>query len=536
MAYRRNFLWRFTLLSISFLVSVIVLSLSINEKTSNSIAQFDESSYLLDNDEKSLSEEDSVIINVDDTIFTEEIVKNLIVKTNPNVFVAHLNEYGPNINFTCAKYANALDIKYNNIYWQVEETRNASYYLYGAYLDDRPLADGPVIRIIGMIDKLEAPDAFCQIWFANEPKPIISKVHHALYMWNKLWSYDEKPLQPYLWSCKIPEGFQSRVPESVSLVGYPCQNATNNLRVIYNLPESGEKENFAVCVKALNFKHKADMAVRLVEWIELLKILGADKITFYELAIHANISTVLDHYSNVWNLDVVKTSLPGHSSNIPDFMGTFLKERISFQSFHEVIQYTDCFYMNFLKYRYIVLLDVDEVIIPLKVETWPELIFDRTVPNARAAKNVTYASFMAGNIHFMDDKKEYNDWHPDIPRYMHMLQHVLRNSDYVRAGYGVKAFHDTDLILALHNHYARACIGNDEFWCESVHFDTIEAHLQHYCSGRNKPECMTMRDGALTLDTSIWRYKDELIRTVQQTLKRLGFLKTSKRSSKVFVN
>ena len=44
-------------------------------------------------------------------------------------------------------------------------------------------------------------------------------------------------------------------------------------------PKEGEKKKkFAVCVKGLDFPSE-DISVRLVEWIEMLNILGADKVT-----------------------------------------------------------------------------------------------------------------------------------------------------------------------------------------------------------------------------------------------------------------
>lgn len=72
-----------------------------------------------------------------------------------------------------------------------------------------------------------------------------------------------------------------------------CDNATNNLRIIYEKP--AVKKDFAVCVKGLDFLHE-DLSVRLVEWIELLNLLGADKVFFYELQVHPNISKVLKYY------------------------------------------------------------------------------------------------------------------------------------------------------------------------------------------------------------------------------------------------
>lgn len=91
----------------------------------------------------------------------------------------------------------------------------------------------------------------------------------------------------------IPQKFRDHIPQSISLVEKQCDNSTNNLRVIYERPI--EKKDFAVCVKGLDFLHE-DLSVRLVEWIELLNLLGADKVFFYELQVHPNISKVLRHY------------------------------------------------------------------------------------------------------------------------------------------------------------------------------------------------------------------------------------------------
>jgi hypothetical protein len=73
------------------------------------------------------------------------------------------------------------------------------------------------------------------------------------------------------------------------VVEKPCHSANNNLRVLYTRPKV--KDGFAVCVKGLDFLHE-DLSVRLVEWIEMLGILGANKIFFYELAVHPNITKV----------------------------------------------------------------------------------------------------------------------------------------------------------------------------------------------------------------------------------------------------
>ncbi|XP_065347531.1 uncharacterized protein LOC135944468 isoform X2 [Cloeon dipterum] len=466
------------------------------------------------------------VLKVDNTVLTDDDILSQIKIKHPNVFVAHLRDSGPRFNKTCGLYVNPLDIHYNNIYWQQQKTDNESYILYGAYFDGRPAAGGRIIRILAMIDKINLTEnANCLLWFGNE-KPAFSKISHSLYIWNTKWGAKNESLHPYVLSCSIPKEYGDRVPDSVTLVGRPCDRATNNLRVVHNPLQEEYKKDFVVCVKALNLKHNASFAIRLVEWIELLRILGADKIVFYELHVHENITRVLEHYEKTWNVEIIKVTMPGHYANIPDLMPTYLKHRGASKRLQELIYFTDCLYQNMYQYQYVVLLDVDEVIVPRgEIKTWQQLIYDITLPEAVAAKNITYASFIARNVYFMDDKKELNDWYLEIPKYMHMLQHVRRDRNYIKPGGGIKAFHNTDLILALHNHFARACIGNPNLSCPRYDFDLKDAHLQHYCTARKNPGCTSPRN--LTLDTNVWRFKHELIDAVKATLKETGFLKKS---------
>ena len=69
-----------------------------------------------------------------------------------------------------------------------------------------------------------------------------------------------------------------------------CETPTNYLNIIYNLP-AGEKAKFAVCVKGLDFPLD-DLSVRMVEWLEILRALGADKIFLYNLDVHPNVRKV----------------------------------------------------------------------------------------------------------------------------------------------------------------------------------------------------------------------------------------------------
>ena len=110
------------------------------------------------------------------------------------------------------------------------------------------------------------------------------------YIWRRAWGYNAGALQPYLLAYKLPNTHLEKELISVSIVEQKCDKATNNLRVIYD-PPKGAKKEFAVCVKGLDYPD-VDLSVRLMEWIELLSELGADKVYFYKLKVHPNINKV----------------------------------------------------------------------------------------------------------------------------------------------------------------------------------------------------------------------------------------------------
>lgn len=236
--------------------------------------------------------------------------------------------------------------------------------------------------------------------------------------------------QPYLTACPIPEKHKTKIPQSVSLVEKECDTASNNLRVIYNPVK--ERKDFAVCVKGLDFLHD-DLSVRLIEWIELLNILGADKIHFYVLQIHPNISKVLDYYEKEGKVTATPINLAAGQPNAPALQHLYLSKKENNKRQNELIPYNDCFYKHMYEYKYIALLDIDEVIMPLEGMNWKELM-DTVVKKALKIRNSERGSYAARNVYFLDDLLHNHGWFKEIPKYMHMLQHVYRAKNYTKPG------------------------------------------------------------------------------------------------------
>jgi len=449
-----------------------------------------------------------------------EVQQNL-----PSLPIAYWNKYkNKNMfykNESCAKYPSIFELEFNNIYWQTLRTTNGTFQFYGAYYDIRKLSKiGPAVRILGMIDRIEPTvKTYCQFWFENHKEPVFVKTMEYKYIWYKKWgNYKQGIFQPYLIACQIPQPYHKLVPASVSVVEKMCDIASNNLRIIYNKPK--KKKGFAVCVKGLDFLYE-DLSVRLIEWIELLGILGAEKVFFYELQVHPNISKVLKHYSESGQVDVVPLTLPGGQPNIPGFQHLYLTKKVNHKRQNELVPYNDCLYKNLYTYEYIALLDIDEVIMPVKEMSWRALM-DVALPKALAIKNETRASYNVRNVYFLDDLLHDHGWFKDMPRYMHMLQHVYRSKNFTKPNQYVKCFHNPERALTLHNHFPLACLSSG---CTSYAIEVTDAQLQHYradCVRTLKKTCDEYRQNSV-IDTTIWKFKDALIGRVTDTLRTLGY-------------
>lgn len=138
----------------------------------------------------------------------------------------------------------------------------------------------------------------------------------------------------------------------------------------------------------------------MIEWVELNRILGAEKFAIYNYSSGPNVSRVLDYYSKRGLTEVVQW-------NIPVGVDTWPRENktVEIHYFGQVVALNDCLYRNKHISEFIVNLDADEFIIPHSVNatTWAELLIELK-ENAQA--------YVFRNTFF---KKEWDNAQVNIP-------------------------------------------------------------------------------------------------------------------------
>lgn len=251
--------------------------------------------------------------------------------------------------------------------------------------------------------------------------------------------------------------------------------------------------------------------MRFIEWIEILSLLGAEKIFIYVLHAHANILKVLQFYEMQGKVKIEKMTR---------LEGLYVTHGI--QQFHnDMISFNDCLYKHYNEFFYLLPLDIDEIILPVKPEEklWTDVISRlwKDGSDGYAARN---AYFLLDNNHALEIQKE-------VPSNLMLLQHVYRSKDHLPYTQGPKSFQDTEKTLVMHNHRPMHCIGKAR--CDVFYIPVEDAQLQHYrqrCESFSAKECENFEQNTVE-DKTLWKYKDEIIANVNKTLEGLRYFESS---------
>uniref|UniRef100_A0A336KNC0 Glycosyltransferase family 92 protein n=1 Tax=Culicoides sonorensis TaxID=179676 RepID=A0A336KNC0_CULSO len=412
---------------------------------------------------------------------------------------------------TCAPFPDIYDLNYHNTYWQrFVPKSDVTFDIFGAYFDDRPKVGKAVIRFLTVSNVVNPKyKIYCQMWFENEVETVISEVTSYNLIWNQFYiRISDGTHVGHVITCPVPENM-NKVPLAVSLVTDPCEKATNSFKVQNNRPENGIKKDFAVCVKGLDFLFD-DLSISLVQFMEANFMFGVDKVITYNFGVHPNITKVLNYYMKQSTLELHPISLPANYPNEQFLRHMFLKNRHLLKILQELIPYNDCFYKNMHLYKYILLLDIDEVFVPTQGTNYKEML---------SHINGNFSSLYAVNKIFVqntDDVKFY----AGIPNYMEMMQIVTVATNYEKPYIkNVKSFFNTEDLLSLNNHMPYECIGK----CVKKELIDKIGQLHHYrkkCSYENRFNCneskYSVRENKL-----FWRFKDEFISRTSKVLKEL---------------
>ena len=271
--------------------------------------------------------------------------------------------------------------------WQSVADVFLHVYLYSAWYDDRAELVQPCVRVIA-VRKTATYDISCVFWY-NDGQPPETVLADILKI-GQLYRRFEIPYDQIIITCNLPRKDQLTVPHSVSIVTPQMMKANTLLRV--QKPDKSFKNRLDVGV-CVSISYWNINMIRFIEWMEMLKVLGVSEVTMYDGGIYKKSKTILDYYIKQKQLNVHRMDQP---LNVPGEESILLGMSASLN---------DCMYRNMWRYRRLICIDFDEIIIPKMYPVYSELIaaVDRHFRKTTGGKAI--ASFTFRNAYFFLDVK-----------------------------------------------------------------------------------------------------------------------------------
>lgn len=210
--------------------------------------------------------------------------------------------------------------------------------------------------------------------------------------WHEWDNTQTEVVTPLLLSCPLTEAI--RETSVVSIVTQPCEDPSNAFTLTPLESKHKYERTFTICVKDMTFQR--DISQNLVEWIETNKLLGVDMIDMYIDSISKKSEKILLHYRSRGTVRLFHVPVK------------YSSERSLWQRRRDhILTYNDCLYRNLRESKFIVPLDVDEIIFPKLAYTWGELLKRLTYlgwnPNRFSAilvRNVFFFDFLQGGHNY----------------------------------------------------------------------------------------------------------------------------------------
>ncbi|KAJ8974724.1 hypothetical protein NQ317_000390 [Molorchus minor] len=378
--------------------------------------------------------------------------------------------------------------------WQTVNGTRFSFFVFSAFYDPRKQRQ---IRVIGATRTRGPERVWCRLW--HKINEFNSSYHISVTVPAKIKVIREN------WNLKYSACFvlcplaNRTVPSAVSIVARVKDSPSNLLAVINNYNETTPTNKFAVCVKPLHFDYNRE--IQIMEFIELNRLMGVEHFTFYNHTIGRQVDCILRDYVDRGLVTMLPWQLQMASQKEIRTEGLFAA-------------LNDCLYRSMNKYSHILLIDLDEYIIPKYNDTLPQLI--DYVSHRLNTRSTGAFSFQNAFFYLQwDDDDSVYSFDDPVSANLVTLKKTRRKSKLHPHKQRSKYICRPELTVEAGNHFVWEFIPGHG----TLNVPPDAAILHHYriCEFGGD-DCIKTSS---TVDTTAYRYKDILTSAVKVQYERL---------------
>ena len=273
--------------------------------------------------------------------------------------------------------------------YQVKEVLQ-DVFVYSAFLDerdndidakDRNRNGTHAVRIMAVLPsprKRKNPTLYCVGLLTSGQLWSVQLKVYVMHMRLK-WTYT-----PHILSCHLPRELWQTPPCSV-LISPTSEPRNTSQWIKVHSSVSTVQHNIEVCVPPLF----GDIAhTNLIEFIEVVRLFGADRIHFYNYQSSSSIGKVLRYYKKLGIVTVLPWKLDSRLTHPTDLH--HIGQELNIQ---------DCLYRNMFSARFLAFMDTDEVFVPRNHSSWISMM--------TSVKNYTQIAGVVVHSAFFDPKWQH---------------------------------------------------------------------------------------------------------------------------------
>ncbi|KAJ1146199.1 hypothetical protein NDU88_012479 [Pleurodeles waltl] len=368
-------------------------------------------------------------------------------------------------------------------------------FVIAAYYDNRSTN---LVRIIGIVHYEETKDLYC--WFHCR-----SKNSNVTIIKARIDMHSDRFGFPYGTADIVcPEPLDCD-PQYVS-IHWSQEGDCERIPMfeIRNRHPEPLSANFTVCISTM-FGNYSNV-LQFVQSIEMYKLLGVQRVVIYKSDCSSWMERVLHHYLLEGTVEIVpwpiashlKVSKRWHYDIVPADLGYY----------GQLTALNDCIYRNMYRSRYLLLHDIDEMIIPLKSQDMKSMMAQLEETGGNTA--VFYFENFVFRFDVFDYTFNISAW-GDVPG-TNILQHIYREPRREdRKSKGRKMIINPRKVIQTSVHNVLEVTGG----IVSVPHNTA---VLYHCRKHYQPN---LTIDSLIKDITIWKYSTSLIPRVTNVLKHL---------------
>ncbi|XP_013390794.1 uncharacterized protein LOC106159139 [Lingula anatina] len=393
-------------------------------------------------------------------------------------------------------------------------------YVLSAYYDDRPTLDPktkPVVRIIGVADKGTIEDRgeklFCIVWHDVSHDSVLIEME-VTHLGSGAYSHG-RYFRQYIFICPLT---------NITIIKPSTISVTDGLfhkqfdwklmkkvfpRIPVRYPEKPTKKmDFGQCT---SITYWTVDPYRVVEWAELHRIWGVKEMNIYGSMVSEKTEKVFRHYHQEGFLTYTIVERPMNQTD----------EAIFFLMSSPVIN--DCIYRNMYRYNKIIVVDLDEMIVPRgNLSNYPQLL---DAIESSVETRHPYRMYNFRNLYFFFELPQNEKY----PVQLRTLRQIGRLRDITPYGTATKSIIDPMACTNMHNHFCWRLTKLSDTHGHSIdvhpgfglnqHYK--KCHFDQYMVTYNLPPCKEALKN-FSVDYTMLHYKDLLLPNVESQWIKLG--------------